>query len=331
VGWQQQNVFANLVVVFGPNESILIYSGTPALGNLIGSWAGTAGTDQYGNSYPAGLSVDEGEIFLYNGTPAIGNMIVSMSSVQGTDQFGNLYFPGITSYENASGTFYAASSEGGGLVFATASAAGGPYTTYGEIGSDGAGNLIIESKGSAKINLQGELLTPLAAAGQLTYIDNADGNTYGMGTLDAIVTSNQAINTTTLTAITALQIPVVAGWYMVEAIVYWTQGATAAGQNFLFNGPAASFVACSYFHALTNSGVSNGIGLANEIGSGGGAPMASPAFAAGDLIELWIKGPILFTASGTFGITCGNGTSGDHCTINAGAWLSIRPTSNQPG
>lgn len=57
MGWQQYNIFANTVVVFGPGESILIYSGTPAAGNLIGSWAGTAGIDAYGNSYPAGLQV----------------------------------------------------------------------------------------------------------------------------------------------------------------------------------------------------------------------------------------------------------------------------------
>jgi hypothetical protein len=55
-------VIARRVIVFGPGEGIFIYSGTPALGNLIGSWAGVAGVDQFGNSYPAGLDVDEGSL-----------------------------------------------------------------------------------------------------------------------------------------------------------------------------------------------------------------------------------------------------------------------------
>ncbi len=38
------------------NSGIFLYSGTPALGNLIGSWASADGTDQYGNGYIAGLT-----------------------------------------------------------------------------------------------------------------------------------------------------------------------------------------------------------------------------------------------------------------------------------
>jgi hypothetical protein len=50
-------VFAEIVVIYGTKGAILIYSPTPGAGNLIGSWAGEAGTDQYGNPYPAGLAV----------------------------------------------------------------------------------------------------------------------------------------------------------------------------------------------------------------------------------------------------------------------------------
>lgn len=58
---------------------IFLYSGTPANGNLIGSWAGTAGTDAFGNVYPAGLSVAQGAI-----TGAlITNTLVTASTWQG--------------------------------------------------------------------------------------------------------------------------------------------------------------------------------------------------------------------------------------------------------
>jgi hypothetical protein len=39
------------------NGTILIYNGTPTLGNLIMSIAGSAGTDSYGNSYPASVKI----------------------------------------------------------------------------------------------------------------------------------------------------------------------------------------------------------------------------------------------------------------------------------
>jgi len=44
------------------SAGFFMYSGTPAAGNLIGSWAPTAGTDDFDNMYPAGLSVLQGVI-----------------------------------------------------------------------------------------------------------------------------------------------------------------------------------------------------------------------------------------------------------------------------
>src|SRR5579864_6764810 len=91
-------------------SGFFVYSPAPGPGNLIGSWSAVAGTDQYGNSYPAGLSVEVGSftgvnIFLYSGPPALGNLIATMTSAAGTDAFGNAYQAGITSY--ASSTFWA--------------------------------------------------------------------------------------------------------------------------------------------------------------------------------------------------------------------------------
>jgi len=75
------------LVVDGPAGGVFVYSGAPAAGNLIGSWAGAAGTDAFGNTYPAGFSSSAGAIsgsvftgadfiinsagiFIYSGTPA---------------------------------------------------------------------------------------------------------------------------------------------------------------------------------------------------------------------------------------------------------------------
>jgi len=49
-----------LVVIFGTSANgstgLFVYSGSPALGNLVGSIASVAGTDPYGNAYLAGLT-----------------------------------------------------------------------------------------------------------------------------------------------------------------------------------------------------------------------------------------------------------------------------------
>jgi hypothetical protein len=40
------------------NESgLFFYNGSPASGNLIGSWASSAGADAYGNSYDEGICI----------------------------------------------------------------------------------------------------------------------------------------------------------------------------------------------------------------------------------------------------------------------------------
>lgn len=94
-------------------SGIFIYSGTPANGNLIGSWAGAAGTDAFGNAYPQGFNVTKGAIsgtvfsgtnfvlntnglFLYNGTPGLGTLVVALTPAVTNDAFGNNFDPGLT-------------------------------------------------------------------------------------------------------------------------------------------------------------------------------------------------------------------------------------------
>ena len=50
-------VVASRVIIIGTGGELLVYTPTAAAGNLLVSIAGSAGTDSFGNSYPAGLSV----------------------------------------------------------------------------------------------------------------------------------------------------------------------------------------------------------------------------------------------------------------------------------
>jgi hypothetical protein len=75
------------------NESgIFLYSGTPAAGNLIGSWVSAAGTDDFGNAYEAGLtlyapgqgtvnlSIDPGGAMLAEWLDAVGGSQVNIAA-----------------------------------------------------------------------------------------------------------------------------------------------------------------------------------------------------------------------------------------------------------
>lgn len=95
------------IVIDGVRGALFVYASG---GTLIGSWAISAGTDPYGNSYPQGLSVSvgaiEGSSFLVyqNNTPAANALLFSISGSSFTDAYGNDILPGFVSYYYTSGT-----------------------------------------------------------------------------------------------------------------------------------------------------------------------------------------------------------------------------------
>lgn len=101
------------IVLDGTTDTILVYN---ASGALIASVASTAGTDGFGNSYPAGISASSGvtsnsSFFLYDGTPTLGNLIASITNAAGTDSFGNAYFKGLN-FGNQQGSHFGVDSFG---------------------------------------------------------------------------------------------------------------------------------------------------------------------------------------------------------------------------
>jgi hypothetical protein len=86
MGWSAQ--YFTLIVIEGTNEAgILLYSPTAGLGNLVGSWAVTGFTDQYGNVVPAGIFVNQGILnsVTLNGATitasTIANTLISASTI----------------------------------------------------------------------------------------------------------------------------------------------------------------------------------------------------------------------------------------------------------
>lgn len=133
------------IVIDGFRGAIFEYANGAGLGisqadnPLVGSWASSAGTDPYGNSYPAGLSITGGGsivgllLFLYSASPALGDLIVSAAPTSGTDSKGNAYLPGVVSYFNAGGFYLASSLYQGSLILYIASTEAGPWTQVGQI------------------------------------------------------------------------------------------------------------------------------------------------------------------------------------------------------
>ena len=125
------------IVLDGVRGALFVYGSGGPLGALIGSWAGQAGTDPYGNVYPAGISVTTGTIqasqFIATGTtgqyfgystatPALNALVFSIATASGTDSAGNGYVAGATVYFGSSGAWQAISLGTTGVIWYTSSA-----------------------------------------------------------------------------------------------------------------------------------------------------------------------------------------------------------------
>ena len=171
--WTDQLV--NLIILSAAQRGFsgfFVYSPAPGAGNLIGSWAAAAGTDQYGNAYPAGLSVKVGafsgtSLFLYSGTPAVGNLIASAASAPGSDGFGNHYVSGFAAYAAA----FASSLNAGFVQFYSGSLAGG-WSASATIETDSLGDIILLAASGRSVTTNNNTLDDgagnAAIAGTLT-------------------------------------------------------------------------------------------------------------------------------------------------------------------
>jgi len=92
-----------------------------------------------------------GEVLVYSGTPASGNLVFSISPAAGTDANGNAYLSGAVSYDNPGGSqWIAASVDGGTANVYTATSSAGPWTQIGSVGSlANDGNIHFSAHGGA--------------------------------------------------------------------------------------------------------------------------------------------------------------------------------------
>lgn len=74
------------IVLDGVRGAVFVYTSGGPSGSLIGSWAGQAGTDPYGNPYPAGLNVGS------NSNVPFPEVFVQATAPSGTIQTNSIWF-----------------------------------------------------------------------------------------------------------------------------------------------------------------------------------------------------------------------------------------------
>lgn len=295
-----------------------------------------AGTDQFGNTFPQGLSVLVGEfagtdfminadgLFFYNGTPALGSLIISMAPIAGgTDAYGNNYPQGTNfgiwsaatgDIENhfgidAGGNIYLANSSDNTVLF----------------GESGDALLFYNSAGQAAGNLRASV-APVSGtdaysntypAGLATVVPGTTGEPAGMQGTYQISLGDLTGSFGSLPGISFYNqtIPYSAGG--TPPAIIGLNGATATGAAlFLSSGQSESIDSAGSITIASNSG-------AVTLGNPGDGNIAftgtlSPFEVVGAITLLNIStpprnlgGPVIYGGSGHLAVTGSDGNSYD--------------------
>jgi hypothetical protein len=332
-------------------------------GNVLPSTTGVAGT---GTFQAGDTVINTAGIFTYSGTPALGNLIAADVNAAGTDQFGNLYpagqssllpsggaTPGLVAqlYQGAAsfGTLAAVNFTGGrSPAFVSGTGIDGSITVYsGTTGAtDAPVNLILQSKttsglpqGLAQLNSPlsfGQATQPPApGAGSTIYSDNtgtlaainaSDGLRVGLGSRVVQTVATITVNTANTAAPIAILAPNVgAVSYQFEALIIYVGNANAGAPILVWGGSSgiATLVGESYFTAAAGGSA----GLNSQVFNGAFVNGTGPVLISAGKGAYRAVGNITFS-------TAGNLTLGGACTVAADTWavgigsyIKLVPTS----
>jgi hypothetical protein len=113
MGWSSQ-YFTTIIIAGGtPQTGIFFYTPGPGKGNLIGSWTVAAGTDSYGNPYPAGLNANAGQLsgVQLNNVQILGalinNAILNTPQISAPSVSGGVFIESTISFDSGGGSLLA--------------------------------------------------------------------------------------------------------------------------------------------------------------------------------------------------------------------------------
>jgi hypothetical protein len=332
------------------NKGEFVYSGAPALGNLIASIAGAAGTDAFSNAFAKGFQtgdtiINTSGIFVYSGTPAAGNLELSITAATGTDPFGNTYLAGFSWY--AYGTtnvaisisptgqvlaWYSFTAQPGAVFTQTNNPViqwltvpgsileitnNGSYINLGAAGPE-VPNLAIDNSGIEAANVTAN------GGGNLRNSNQVDLNNYYFGKVIAR-SGSVLINSTTPKAIfTSINIGDGGqATYRFNAMIPYVCAAGAGTPSFEINvGDIVTIVAISDYRASTS-----GIIVNTQVFNGSLVVHTGPTMVASGLFAWRIEGFVSVSAPTTFNVSAFTSAAADTFTCAAGSYLELEPTT----
>jgi hypothetical protein len=312
-------------------------------------------------------------IFVYSGTPALGNLIGSVTGAAGTDASGNAYLAGTTSYTQVAGTFFAEQLFNGSIIWSLAATEAGPWTSFANIEGLTSGELtmaanfaidmtspnlgFIASTGvvtitpssliaavvsapltTALLEVQGDMAlqnavvpasvagfsVPFSSSGQLDYV-SSDANVYDTGRNTKLTPNpaTQTVSSLVLVPITGLSVPVVAGTYHMHGKVVYAGNQAGGVPTFGLTGPAfTSNNLCIQKFTFLSGAATQPICYFSR---GALAQVAGPTLVNAGFVEYEFDVMITFSASGTFAVNALTSIGADTFTIQALSYMDAMP------
>ena len=314
------------------SAGVFFYNGTPAPGTLTGSWANSAGTDAYGNAYPAGLRTNTPNTNL--GVHLINaQLIFDGSNYAAAGSAAYLYCQPATSNSGQSTLFIAGTTDNPSvepIIQLTGMSEDGSQAPYASLfGYDDTtesvtggvpwwlGNVTSTPVNTAGIAGAGSY----AGAGHLKYLSDADGNAYNTGRLVQTIGS-QTITTvnTSYQNVTGAAAVVAAAGYICHVRLVYTENQSAGVPRFQFSSPATTAAAISATWQENSASTTYG-GQGVTLGPVAGPTMTSKI----QILDIWISAT--FSAAGTLQLTANTSVSGDTYAISAGGIFELIPVT----
>lgn len=294
----------------GSSGEVLVYSGTPASGNLIASISAVAGTDSHSNNYYDGFDV-------YHGT---GRLLAHVNTVQNEPAID--MYTGVVSEQGQASLYNLAVNVGLVNEYMNTWLAG-PASTW-----DGnSADIVLVSSQKNGAAAGGGLLdyggkTQLQWLGSGVRVLDTSGNPYDVARLTLVTPNedNQNITSTSNTPITNLNAPVIAnGSYKISAVIQWNAEQAAGKAIFNFTSPTLSNAWLSAIFAENNTGTYFTGMQPTALGI-----VESNTMQTAQTMTTWLDGYAQFEAAGTLTLCASVGTSGDDFVI-LNAMMTIEP------
>lgn len=340
------------IVADGTSGQILVYTGTPALGNLLASVSGTSGTDAYGNTYQAGVTIYSGTAYAelhVNASvdaPALdmptgagseaehGSFYTNVGNPNAVNEEINTWLvgPGSTFDNKQAAVALTSSAKNGStgaageLIFFTPTET--VIALWNALGLTVNVGLYFAEQATAPSAVSGEAITYADSVGSQRVIDGSDLQTYSTERTTQVTTSNTTVNSTTPIAITGLSFTVSARKYKVRGRLACQAGSSGTVQPFTMRVNGTAVMTSLNLEVNTHvesQGGSVNYGTINALN-------ADPSVIIGTLanstvFDVDFEGVIVVSAGGTFipyG-RCTTSSSDEAFTVGVNSWMELLP------